>query len=172
MSDYTLLIRDIADFPKPGIVFKDITPLLADAGAFAQVIADMAAPWRSARIDAIAGIESRGFILGAALAQTLGAGFLPVRKPGKLPGARVGVDYELEYGQGRLEIHEDGITQGSRVLIVDDVLATGGTLAAARELIECVGASVVGASLMIELSFLDGRQRWQGDMPLHALLRY
>ena len=166
------LIRDIPDFPQPGIRFKDITPLLADAGAMRQCIGAMAEPWRQAGIDAVCGIEARGFIFGAALAQSLGAGFVPVRKPGKLPAETVGVDYALEYGSDRLEVHRDAVREGERVLLVDDVLATGGTLAAAAELMQLLGAHLCGASVVIELESLAGRKRWLADAPLHALLRY
>ena len=169
-------IRDVPDFPKPGVVFKDITPLLADAGAFAICIDALASPWRARRIDAVCGIESRGFIFGAALAHALDAGFVPLRKPGKLPSATIGVDYALEYGTARLEMHADALEhvggQDVRVLIVDDVLATGGTLAAARELLLRGGAEIVGASVVIELTTLGGRSRWQDRAPLQALLRY
>ena len=165
-------IRDVPDFPKPGVVFKDITPLLADAGAFAICIDALASPWRARRIDAICGIESRGFIFGAALAHALDAGFVPLRKAGKLPCATIGVDYALEYGNARLEMHEDALEPGARVLIVDDVLATGGTLAAARELVLRSEAEIVGAGVVIELTTLGGRSRWQDRAPLQALLRY
>jgi adenine phosphoribosyltransferase len=165
-------VRDVPDFPKPGVVFKDITPLLADAGAFAICIDAMASPWRARRIDAVCGIESRGFIFGAALAQALDAGFVPLRKAGKLPARHIGVDYELEYGMARLEVHEDALDPGARVLIVDDVLATGGTLLAARELIERLDARIAGASVVIELEFLKGRARWRDGVPLQSLLRY
>ena len=165
-------VRDVPDFPKPGVVFKDITPLLADAGAFAICIDALASPWRARRIDAVCGIESRGFIFGAALAQSLDAGFVPLRKAGKLPAATFGVDYELEYGMARLEVHEDALEPDARVLLVDDVLATGGTLLAARRLVEQLEARIVGAAVVIELGFLDGRAHWRGDVPLHSLLRY
>jgi adenine phosphoribosyltransferase len=166
------LIRDIPDFPQPGIQFKDITPLLADAAGMKQCIEAMAAPWRDAGIQAVCGIEARGFIFGAALAQALGAGFVPVRKPGKLPAETVGVDYALEYGSDRLEVHRDAVRKGERVLLVDDVLATGGTLAAAAELLQRVGAVLCGGSIVIELEALAGRKRWTVGAPLHALLRY
>jgi len=165
-------VRDVPDFPKPGVVFKDITPLLADGGAFAICIDAMASPWRARRIDAVCGIESRGFIFGAALAQALDAGFVPLRKAGKLPAQRIGVDYELEYGTARLEVHQDALEPGARVLLVDDVLATGGTLLAARELIERLDAHIAGASVVIELAFLNGRARWHDGVPLQSLLRY
>jgi len=172
MQALDALIRDIPDFPKPGIVFKDITPLLADAGGMHRCIEAMAAPWREAGVQAVCGIEARGFIFGAALAQALGAGFVPVRKPGKLPAATLGVDFALEYGSDRLEVHRDALKPGERVLLVDDVLATGGTLAAAAELLRRLGAHLCGAAVVIELGFLGGRAHWSADTPLHALLRY
>lgn len=172
MNRHAVLIRDIPDFPKPGVVFKDITPLLRDAAALRDVIAALADTVRGERVDAVAAIESRGFIFGAALATALGAGFVPIRKPGKLPAQTVGVDYALEYGKDRLEIHADAFGAGARVVLVDDVLATGGTLLAARELIAALGGELVAATVVIELAFLEGRQRWGDDAPLHALWRY
>ena len=165
-------VRDVPDFPKPGVLFKDITPLLADARVFRDCVDALAAPWRTQNIDAICGIEARGFIFGAALARALDAGFVPLRKPGKLPARALGADFELEYGQARLEVHADALAPGARVLIIDDVLATGGTLAAARQLVERLGADIAGAAVVIELGFLHGRARWPADLPLHALLRY
>lgn len=165
-------IRDIPDFPKPGVVFKDITPLLADPGAFAICIDALCSPWRARRIDAVFGIESRGFIFGAAVAHALDAGFVPLRKAGKLPSKTIGVDYELEYGMARLEAHVDALEPGARVLIVDDVLATGGTLLAARQLALQLDAEVAGAAVVVELAFLNGRARWADKAPLHSLLRY
>ncbi len=156
------LIRDVPDFPKPGIVFKDITPLLADAAAFRRVTEAMAAPWRSADVTHVVGIESRGFILGAPVAQHLGAGFVPVRKPGKLPHRTEAMEYELEYGTDRLEIHADAFHPRARVLLVDDVLATGGTADTTCQLIERLGAEVVGGSFLIALSFLSGVARLKG----------
>ncbi|HET7662891.1 MAG TPA: adenine phosphoribosyltransferase [Rhodanobacteraceae bacterium] len=172
MSEWASLIRDVPDFPEPGILFKDVTPLLADAEGFAACLHDMAAPWRDGGIEAVCGIESRGFIFGAALAPMLGVGFVPLRKAGKLPADTVGVDYALEYGHARLEIHRDALTPGQRVLIVDDVLATGGTLAASRELVEQTGAKVAGAAVVLELAFLDGRSRWIDGVPLESLVCY
>lgn len=169
--NFTDLIRDVPDFPKPGITFKDITPLLADAAGFAAAIAAIAEPWRDAGIVAVAGIESRGFILGAALARALDAGFVPIRKPGKLPGSTLGIDYALEYGSDRLEIHADAVARGTRVLLVDDVLATGGTLAASHRLLQGIGAELAGAAVLIELEALRGRQRWPAEVPLTAALR-
>lgn len=170
MTDWTRLIRDVADFPKPGILFKDITPVLADAAGFAAAIDAMAAPWRGETIDAVIGIEARGFILGAALARTLRVGFVPVRKPGKLPGRRLSQTYALEYGEDTLEVHADAVRAGARVLLVDDVLATGGTLDAARALVERLDARLVGAAVLIELAALGGRSRWNGTAPLEAML--
>jgi adenine phosphoribosyltransferase len=172
MTDFAALIRDVPDFPQPGIVFKDITPMLADGAALAAVTRALAAPWRGAAIDAVAGIESRGFILGVALARELDLGFVPIRKPGKLPGSTIGEDYALEYGHNRVEIQVDALAPGRRVLIVDDVLATGGTLAAARSLVEKLGCEVAGAGLLLEIVALAGRDRWRHGAPLHCLLRY
>lgn len=172
MQRLQALIRAVPDFPSAGIVFRDITPLLADAGEFARCIGLLAEPWRDADVQSICAIESRGFIFGAALATALGAGFVPLRKPGKLPPPVVAVDYELEYGHDRLEARADAFRSGERVLIVDDVLATGGTLRAARSLVARLGAQVVGASVLIELAALPGRARWGDGAPLHALLAY
>ncbi|HEX7815284.1 adenine phosphoribosyltransferase [Dyella sp.] len=166
------LIRTVPDFPKSGVVFRDITPLLADAGGFARCIDALAEPWQGSGIQAVCGIESRGFIFGAALAQKLHAGFVPLRKPNKLPPPVVTVEYELEYGTDRLQARNDALRPGERVLLVDDVLATGGTLAAGRQLVEKLGGIVCGASVVIELAALQGRSRWQGEVTLHALLRY
>ena len=165
-------VRDVPDFPSPGVLFKDITPLLADAGAFGDCVAAMAAPWRDAALDAVCGIEARGFIFGAALARVLDVGFVPLRKPGKLPAATVGVDFQLEYARTRLEAHLDALAAGARTLVVDDVLATGGTLAAACELVSRVGARVVGGSVVLELDCLGGRARWPADAPLATLLHF
>lgn len=170
--DFARLIREIPDFPKPGIRFKDFSPLLADGQAFADAVAAMAAPWRGQPLRAIVGIEARGFILGAAVARELGIGFVPVRKPGKLPGAVREVSYALEYGHDRLQVQADAVPAGAPVLIVDDVLATGGTLAAAAELVEAVGAQLAGAAVLLELGALGGRQRWARSQPLLATLSY
>jgi adenine phosphoribosyltransferase len=170
--DLARWVREIPDFPKPGINFRDITPLLADPGGFAACMEALAAPWRAHDIDVVCGIESRGFVFGAALAQMLGAGFVPLRKGGKLPAQTIGVDYQLEYGMDRLEAHADAVSPGARALIVDDVLATGGTLEAARRLVEHLGADIAGGSVVIELEELAGRARWRDTAPLLSLLRY
>lgn len=172
MIDLASYVRDVADFPKPGIVFKDITPLLGDAVALDACVAALAEPLRRQDIDVVCGIESRGFIFGAALARELGAGFVPIRKPGKLPASTIGADYALEYGSDRLEMHADAFAAGARVVLVDDVIATGGTLLASRSLVERLQARLVAAAVVIELEFLDARARWNGDAPLHSLLRY
>ena len=156
------LLRDVPDFPKPGIVFKDITPVLADAKLFAEVTSAMAAPFASMGVTHVAGIESRGFILAAPVAQALHAGFLPIRKPGKLPWQTAGRDYALEYGTDRLEMHVDACSAGARVLLVDDVLATGGTAAAACVLVEDVGGTVVGCSFLLTIAALCGSDRLIG----------
>ncbi len=165
-------VRDIPDFPKPGIVFKDITPLLGNASALHRCVVALAEPFRDAQLDAVCAIESRSFIFGAALARELGAGFVPIRKPGKLPARTIGADYALEYGSDRLEMHADALDAGTRVVLVDDVIATGGTLLAARALIAQLGAELVAASVVIELGFLDARSRWAAPVPLRALIRY
>ncbi|MFC5743846.1 adenine phosphoribosyltransferase [Dyella tabacisoli] len=172
MKQIEALIRAVPDFPKLGVVFRDITPLLADAGGFARCIDAMAEPWQGSSVQAVCGIESRGFIFGAALAQKLHAGFVPLRKPNKLPPPVIAVDYALEYGTDRLEARSDALKPGERVLLVDDVLATGGTLAAGRTLIGKLGGVLVGASVLIELAALQGRSRWHSDLPLQALLQY
>jgi adenine phosphoribosyltransferase len=156
------LIRDVPDFPRAGILFKDITPLLADAEALHVATASMAEPFRGARIDRVVGIESRGFILGAIVARELDVGFIPVRKPGKLPYTSTSIEYALEYGTDKLEVHTDACERAARVLVVDDVLATGGTASATCALMERVGAEVVGLSFLVTLDFLKGRQRLVG----------
>ena len=168
MSSWQQLLRDVPNFPRPGILFKDITPVLANADAFAAAIAEMAAPWRRENLDAVIGIESRGFILGAALALELGTGFVPARKPGKLPARTLSLEYALEYGSDSLHIHADALPHGARVIVVDDVLATGGTLKAALALTRQLGAEVVGAAVLLELGFLDARKSWIDPAPLWA----
>ena len=169
MSDFASLIRDIVDFPKPGVVFKDITPLLADPAAFAEAVDAMTEPFQSSGIDKVAGIEARGFVFAPLVADRLDAGFVPIRKAGKLPGEITAVSYELEYGTDTLEVHTDGLGRGERVLLVDDVLATGGTMAAACSLVEEVGADAVGVSVLIELASLNGR-RLLGNHNVHAVI--
>jgi adenine phosphoribosyltransferase len=164
-------IRDIPDFPKPGIVFKDITPLLGDQRAFATAIDAIVDEFVGREVNRVVGIEARGFIVAAPVAYRLGAGFVPLRKQGKLPWYTLGVDYELEYGAERLEVHSDAVGPGDRVLIVDDVLATGGTAKAACDVIRELGAEVVGIGVIIELGFLAGRQRL-GNEEVFSILDY
>jgi adenine phosphoribosyltransferase len=164
-------IRDVNNFPKAGIVFKDVTPVLLDPRLFAATVKLMAEPYRIARITRVVSIESRGFLFGAPIALELGAGLVPIRKPGKLPAATQRVEYELEYGTDALEMHHDAVRAGDRVLVVDDVLATGGTANAAAKLVGGTGAAVAGFSFLIELDFLKGRQRLQGRR-VEALLHY
>lgn len=164
-------IRDIKNFPTEGILFKDITTLLKDAPAFRYVIDRLAERYRGERVEVVVGIESRGFIFGGALAHQLQAGFVPVRKLGKLPGKTIEVEYELEYGRDALAMHEDGIHAGQRVLAVDDLLATGGTMAATLRLIEQLGGQVMGVAFLIELGFLHGREKLK-SYPLHSLIVY
>jgi adenine phosphoribosyltransferase len=165
------LIRDIPDFPKPGILFKDITPLLADADALADAVERLADYARPLDVDCVIAAEARGFLLGPALALALGAGFVLARKPGKLPYETVSAEYELEYGEGQLELHTDAVASGRRVLVHDDLLATGGTAATLCELVEQLGGQVVGCGFLIELAFLDGRARL-APHDVHALLTY
>jgi adenine phosphoribosyltransferase len=164
-------IRDVKGFPKPGIVFKDVTPVLLDVTLFRQAVNAMAEPYRSAGITRVVSIESRGFLFGAPIALELEAGLVPIRKPGKLPAATQRVEYALEYGTDALEMHHDAVQAGDHVLIVDDVLATGGTANAAAQLVVGTGAAVVGFTFLIELDFLKGRQRLQGRR-VEALLHY
>jgi adenine phosphoribosyltransferase len=172
MKQLTDLIRDVPDFPRPGIVFKDFTPLLADPAALALAVELMANPYRGRHVDLVVGAESRGFIFGIAIAQALSAGFVPIRKPGKLPGVVHGADYQLEYGADRLEMHSDALRPGHRVLIVDDLLATGGTLLACCELVSRAGATLAGITVLIELTALRGRERVGRFGDLHVVLRY
>ena len=171
VDDLRALIREVPDFPKPGIRFYDITTLLKDADAFREVIDRMADQVGDTKVDVVVGMESRGFIFSAPLAYKLNAGFVPVRKLGKLPGKTLEIEYELEYGRDALAIHEDGIKGGQRVLAVDDLLATGGTMAATLQLIERLGGKIVGVAFMIELAFLKGREKLK-NYPLHSLIVY
>ena len=169
--DLRTSIRDIPDFPKPGIVFKDITPLLSDPRAFAHAIDTLAEHYSDHEIDLIVGAEARGFILGAALAYKIGCGFVPARKPGKLPHVVTKVVYDLEYGTDGLEIHEDSISPGQKVLIIDDVLATGGTASAKAELVTKMKGEVAGIAFLIELGFLGGRAKLT-DYDIFSLITY
>jgi len=171
VQDIYQAIRDVPDFPKPGIMFKDITPLLLDPARFRQAVELMAAPFAGSKVRRVVSIESRGFLLGAPIALLLEAGLVPIRKPGKLPAARGRVEYALEYGTDALEMHRDAVGQGDRVLIVDDVLATGGTAEAAAKLVRAHGAEVVGFTFLIELDFLKGRERLRSEH-VEALLHY
>jgi adenine phosphoribosyltransferase len=164
-------IRHVPDFPKAGILFYDITTLLRDPVGFKTTIELLSTPYLDQGIDAVVGIESRGFILGAAVAERIGAGFIPIRKPGKLPAKAIKETYDLEYGKDALEIHEDAIAKGQRIVIVDDVLATGGTAAAAVELVRKVGGELHGLAFLIELLFLNGRKKIKREN-VHAVLQY
>jgi adenine phosphoribosyltransferase len=171
VSDLDAYIRDIPDFPKPGILFKDITPLLLDADALSDAVAQLAAWARPLDVDFVVAAEARGFILGAAVARELGVGFVPARKPGKLPHETISAEYILEYGVDALEMHADALAHGARVLLHDDLLATGGTARALAELIEGTGARIAGCAFLVELAFLGGRERLAG-YDVHALLSY
>ncbi len=164
-------IRDVPDFPEPGIVFKDITPLLQSPKGMAAAIDQLVEASRAFEFDLVCGIESRGFIFGAPLADRLDVGFVPIRKPGKLPWKTASESYELEYGTDSIEIHVDAIAGGKRILLVDDLLATGGTMQASRKLVEKIGGQPVGCLFVIELGFLSGRDRL-GDLPVHSLIQY
>ena len=164
-------IRNVPDWPEQGVVFRDFTPLLADADALKQTVHDLATWVRSKAPDLVLGAEARGFILGAAVAREIGCGFVPARRPGKLPPETVGATYALEYGQNTLELHPEMIKRGDRVLIHDDVLATGGTVEAIAGLVEGLGGAVVGVAFIIELAFLNGRERL-AKYPLHSLIQY
>lgn len=164
-------IRDVPDFPQPGIVFKDITPVLGDGELFRLAVDSLIATAGDAQIDKIVGIDARGFIFGAAAAYKLGIGFVPVRKQGKLPWQTEACAYSLEYGEAEIEVHRDAVHEGERILLIDDLLATGGTAAAAVELLRRLGCELLGAAFLIELRFLNGRQAL-GDLPVSALLEY
>jgi len=164
-------IRDVKDFPTEGILFKDITTLLKDGAAWRYVVDHLASRYQEHGVHVVVGVESRGFIFGGAIAHQLNAGFVPVRKLGKLPGKTIEVEYELEYGRDALAVHEDAVKPGQRVLAVDDLLATGGTMAAALRLVQQLGGKVVGVAFMIELAFLKGREKLK-DYPLHSLIVY
>jgi len=170
-TDVAALIRAIPDFPIPGILFRDITPLLKDAGGFKAMIDLFVDKFRDERIDQVIGIEARGYMIGAPLAYAIGAGFVPVRKPGKLPGAKHTEEYALEYGTNSLEIHDDAVRAGERVVIVDDLLATGGTIAATLRLLKKLGADAAGVAVLIELTALGGRAHL-GDVDLTAFISY
>lgn len=172
MNAWKELIRAVADFPVQGVTFRDITPLLRDATALNQVVEALAAPFGQGDVDAVAGIESRGFMFAAPLALRLNAGFVPIRKLGKLPGDTVRREYALEYGTGHLEMHRDALTHGDRVLLVDDVLATGGTARAAAEMIEELGGRIVEISFVLEILALRGRDRLPGQHPVRVLTEF
>ena len=165
------LIRDVPDYPKPGIMFKDITPLLRNPAGLSLAVEYLTQPFRHVHVDAVAGAESRGFIFATAVARNLSAGFVPLRKPGRLPAATRAEAFTLEYGTDSLEIHEDALSKGDQVLLVDDLLATGGTMAACCRLVESLGATIVGVAFLVELTFLDGRSKL-GDYPIHSILQY
>ena len=160
--DFQNYIRDIPDWPKPGVIFKDITPLLRDRAAFKAAIDVLADHYRTQNIDLVVSVEARGFIFGGALAYALGAGFVPARKPGKLPWMKIKVEYSLEYGTDAIEMHQDAIVKGQRVLVFDDVLATGGTIEATIKLVNALGGAVVGSAFLIDLTFLHGANRLKG----------
>jgi len=171
VSELRAKIRDIKDFPTEGILFKDITTLLKDPKAFKCVLDELGTQYIQSGVELVVGVESRGFIFGGALAHELGAGFVPVRKLGKLPAKTIQAEYELEYGRDALAMHEDAIIPGQRVLVVDDLLATGGTMAATLKLVERLGGVIVGVAFLIELAFLKGRERLKGH-PLESLIVY
>ena len=170
--DLHALIRNVPDWPKPGVQFKDITPLLRDPSGLAMAVELMASPWRGKAVDLVCGAESRGFIFGTAIAQALSAGFVPIRKPNKLPAQTHAISYDLEYGTDTLEVHTDAVVQGQRVLMVDDLLATGGTMKACCDLIRMMGGQIMGISVLIELGFLPGRALVGEHGAVHAVLTY
>jgi adenine phosphoribosyltransferase len=171
--DLKALVRSIPDYPKPGIIFRDITTLIGNAGGFRAAVRGLAQPFEKAGIQAVAGIEARGFILGGAVADRLGTGFIPLRKKGKLPWKAIGQDYELEYGTDVIEMHEDALLPGERILIVDDLIATGGTAEAAVKLLRRAGAEVAGAAFIVDLPDLGGMRKLQNaKVPCHALIAF
>lgn len=173
MSDLKNLVRTIPDYPKPGIMFRDVTTLFGDPQGFKAAIGQLVEPYRTEPVDAVAGIEARGFILGGAIADRLGCGFIPIRKKGKLPWKAIGQDYELEYGTDTIEVHEDAIKQGERILVVDDLIATGGTAEAAIKLIQRTGGNVLGAAFAIDLPELGGRKKIEAlNVPCFALMAF
>jgi adenine phosphoribosyltransferase len=171
MTDFKSIIREIPDFPKPGILFYDLTTLMKNAAGFAAAIDQLAEPFQTKAIDIVLGIEARGFIFASTLAYKLGAGFVPVRKTGKLPAATHRASYDLEYGKDTLEIHQDAIQPGSNVLIADDLMATGGTAAAVAAMVKQMGGNLVGLAFLVELEFLHGRDKLQG-MDIFSLIKY
>ena len=170
LAELERLIRTVPDWPKPGVKFKDITPLLRNPAGLALAVEYLSRPFRSRQVDLVVGAESRGFIFGTAVAASLSAGFVPVRKPGKLPAATRAADYELEYGTDTLEVHVDAVRRGQRVLMVDDLLATGGTMAACCRLVEELGGKIVGVAVLIELEFLHGRRRLD-RYPVYSIIK-
>ena len=170
-ADYAALIRTVPDFPQPGVLFRDVTPLLGDAEAFSTAVRELAEPFRDKGIDRVAAIEARGYLLGAPMAIELGAGFVPVRKVGKLPMRTYRAEYALEYGEAVVEVHRDGLLDHHRVLLVDDVLATGGTMAATIDLVQQSGATVAGIAVLIELQALRGREKLSGH-DVFSLIQY
>jgi adenine phosphoribosyltransferase len=171
MLDLKNFIRDIPDFPKPGILFRDITPLLADRQALAGAIYELAGPYHNQAIDAVVAVEARGFIFGAAVARELNSGFVPVRKKGKLPWQTAATTYGLEYGTDTIEMHTDALRPGARVLMIDDLLATGGTMAASCQLAEKLGAKIIGLTFLVELTGLGGRDKL-GNYPINSVIKY
>jgi adenine phosphoribosyltransferase len=173
VTDLKGLVRTIPDYPKPGILFRDVTTLMGDAQGFKAAIAQMAEPFRTQPVDAVAGIEARGFILGGAIADRLGCGFVPIRKKGKLPWKTIGQEYSLEYGVDAIEIHEDAIRKGERILIIDDLIATGGTAEAAVKLVRRSGGDIVGAAFIVDLPELGGAKRLEAlGVVSHALMAF
>lgn len=173
MTDLAQSIRAIPDYPKPGIIFRDITTLLGDARAFRRAVDTLVLPFVGTKIDKVAGIEARGFILGGAAAHQLSAGFVPIRKKGKLPHAKVSIAYSLEYGVDEMEMHEDAVQKGERVILVDDLIATGGTAEAATKLLQSLGADVVAAVFVVDLPELGGRKKIEAlGVPVHTLVAF